>query len=461
VPVAVALNDPVRPLDRGGGRGLQEQLEQRLRTDIRAGTLGPGERVPSTRELAAALGVSRGVVAGAYAQLVAEGYLVTRQGAPHRVSSAIRGVAPRPEAQPLASGFAYDLRPGPDPLEFPRGPWTRAMAEGLRAAPSAVLSDLDPRGVPQVRDALAAYLDRIRGTAADPEFLVLCAGFAQGFSLLCRCLVQHGVERIAVEDPGYHQHRLAAVSAGLDVVPIPVDSGGLSVEALDASGAMAVVVTPSHQFPTGSVLDASRRAALTEWAERRDGLIVEDDYDSELRFDGVAVGAVQGLAPERVVHIGSASKRLAPGLRLGWMVVPSWLIWSVVSAKAVEDRGSEVLGQLALASLIGAGHLDRHLRRMRSVYARRRAALLAALADLPLAAGSDPAGLVELVTLPEAVDEASFVAAAAARGVGLEGLATHRMQPSGPGGVLVSYAALPEPALARAVALLGDALVGA
>jgi len=314
--------------------------------------------------------------------------------------------------------------------------------------------------VPELRDALAAYLDRVRGTAADPELLLVCAGFAQGLSLACRWLRSHGVDKIAVEDPGRHQHRLIAEQAGVEVVPIPVDEAGLDVAALDAADAAAVVVTPAHHFPTGAVLAAERRAALLEWAERRDRLIIEDDYDTELRFDGVAVGALQGLAPERVLHIGSASKRLAPGLRLGWMLLPSWLTWPLVSAKSIEDGGTEVLGQLALADFVARGELDRHLRRMRLRYAQRRRTLLATLRELMPAARprEDPAGVFEVLELSAEVDEPSLLAAAARRSVGLEGLSWHRSGESTAGGVLAGYAGLPEPAIVQAVRLLAEAV---
>ena len=228
---------------------------------------------------------------------------------------------------------------------------------------------------------------------------------------------------------------------------------------LSASGATAVVVTPSHGFPSGAVLSRERRAALVAWAEREDGLIIEDDYDSELRFGRSAVGTLQGLAPERVALVGSASKRLAPGMRLGWAVLPSWAAWPVVAAKAVEDGGSEVVGQLALADFIARGELDRHLRRMRGVYAGRREALLSALRlHLPGArAGDDPAGLHELVWLPPGSDERALGDAAAERGVGVEGLSLHRYAGDGPPALVLGYGGLDEAALDRAVALLAAA----
>src|SRR5581483_5735432 len=208
--------------------------------------------------------------------------------------------------------------------------------------------------------------------------MIITPGFTQAFALLSRALHARGVERIALEDPGYASHRLIAERAGLELVAVPVDAEGLDVAALEASECEAVVVTPAHQFPTGVVLSAQRRAALMAWAERGDRLIIEDDYDAELCRE--RVGALQGLAPDRVLYLGSASKRLTPGMRLGWMLPPSWLSWSLISAKAVEDAGSEIAGQLALADFIGRGELERHLRRMRLRYAQRRETLLAALA---------------------------------------------------------------------------------
>jgi GntR family transcriptional regulator/MocR family aminotransferase len=442
---------------------LHEQLERSLRAAIRLGRLPAGSRLPSSRSLSGQLGISRGVVSWAYGQLAAEGYLITRQGAPVRVSDATRGGTARPSARSLTTSFAYDLRPGPDLASFPRDRWQRSLRDAWRNAPAARLGDLDPRGVPELRDALAAYLDRVLGTAADPELLLVCAGFAQGLSLACRWLRSHGVERIAVEDPGWHQHRLIAEQAGLQVIPVPVDEAGLDLAALDDSTAEAVIVTPAHHFPTGAVLGPERRAGLVEWAERNDRLIIEDDYDTELRFHGVTVGALQGLAPEHVLHIGSASKRLAPGLRLGWMLLPSWLTWPLVSAKSVEDSGTEVLGQMALADFISRGELDRHVRRMRLSYAQRRRALLGMVRELLPAARTrnDPAGVFELLELPAGVDEPSLLAGAARRGVGLEGLSWHRSREAKTAGVLVGYAGPSEPALLHAVRLLAEAMAEA
>jgi GntR family transcriptional regulator/MocR family aminotransferase len=448
-------------LDHGGETSLHEQLERSLREDIRSGRLPGGTRMPSTRGLAAELGVSRGVVTEAYGQLAAEGYLSTRQGAPVRVATAVRASIPRAPARSLEGTFAYHFHPGlPDLAGFPRDGWLRSLRTALRASPHDALGYGDPRGVPELREALSDYLGRVRGTAADPEHMLICTGFTQGFSLACRTLSGHGVRSVALEDPGWHTHKLIVEQAGMEVVPIPVDAQGLRVEQLVQSGADVVVVTPAHQFPSGAVFSPERRAALIEWAESGERLIVEDDYDGEFRYDRGAVGALQGLAPERVLYCGSASKRLAPGMRLGWLLMPPWLAWQLTAAKAVEDSGSEVIGQLALCDFIARGEFDRHVRRMRRRYQARREALLGALAHWlgETQAGSDEAGLYELVELPGDVNEAALLASAAEHGVGAEGLSLHRFTPGGPPGLVLGYGNLAEPAIEQGVRLLGEAL---
>jgi GntR family transcriptional regulator / MocR family aminotransferase len=461
------MRGPVGPdlllveLDREGEMPLHEQIERSIREGIRDGRLEAGARLPSSRVLAAELGVSRGVVTEAYGQLAAEGYLLTRQGAPVQVARSVRTSEPRLPARSLLPSFAYDFHPGvPDLAGFPRASWLRSLRAAWREAPVDAVGYPDPRGVPQLREALAGYLGRVRGAAADPEQTMICTGFTQGLSLICRFLQGQGVERVALEDPGWHTHRLIVEQAGLEVAPVPVDAEGLRVDALEASGASAAVVTPAHQFPTGCVLSSRRRSALIEWAERGERLIVEDDYDAEYRYDRAGVGALQGLAPERVAYIGSASKRLAPGMRLGWILMPSWLAWPLISAKAVEDGGSEAIGQLALHDFIARGELDRHVRRMRLRYQRRREALVAALARwLPGArAGEGAAGLFELVELPDGTDEAAVIAAAEQRGVGLEGLSLHRFAAAGPPALVLGFGNLSEPAIEQGVRLLGEAV---
>ena len=438
---------------------MHEQIVRSLREQIRSGRLAAHARLPSTRGLARELGVSRGVVTEAYGQLAAEGYLTTRQGAPVRVAKAVRAANERPPARSLLQEFSYNFHPGlPDLLDFPREAWLRSLRAALRDSPLDSLGYGDPRGAPTLREALAEYLGRVRGADADPEHMLICTGGTQGFSLLCRALRGRGVEHMALEDPGWHPHRLIVEQAGLQVIPIPVDEAGLRVDVLTKTEAAAVLLTPAHQFPTGAVLAPDRRAALIEWAED-ERLIIEDDYDSEYRYDRVAVGALQGLAPEQIVYIGSASKRLAPAMRLGWMLLPSWLTWEMTAAKTIEDAGSEVIGQLALRDFIVRGELDRHIRRMRLVYQRRRESLLEALDRwLPelRACGTD-AGLFELVHLPEGTSESSLLRKAFAHGVGAEGLALHQFASDGKPGILLGYGNLSEPAIEQGVKLLGAA----
>ncbi len=445
-------------LDRRAEAALHEQLERTLRDAIRDGRLHAGAPLPSSRGLAADLAVSRGVVTSAYDQLAAEGYLETRQGAPVRVARGVRAQPPRPPAPSLLVRFPYDFTPGlPDLAGFPRDRWLRSLRRAWRETALDAVGYGDPRGAPELREALADYLGRVRGAAADPEHLLICTGFRQGLSLTCRWLHGNGIERVALEDPGWHAQRLIVEEAGLTVTPIPVDEDGIDVAALGESGAEAVVVTPTHQFPTGVALSARRRAELIEWAERGDRLIIEDDYDAELCRD--RVGTLQGLAPDRVLYIGSASKRLTPGMRLGWMLTPSWLSWALISAKAIEDAGSEIAGQLALADFIARGELDRHLRRMRLRYARRREALLTTLTRelpdwRPYGAGD---GLHTLFTLPGHVDEPALLAAAARRGVGLEGLSLHSYTGDCPPGLVLGHAHMAEAAIERGARLLAAA----
>jgi len=447
-------------LEAHPGATLHEQLEHALRDHIRSGRLPLGSRLPSSRALAAALGISRGVVLEAYAQLGAEGYLVSSQGAPTRVAFVPTAERPPIPAAELDVRHRYDFDPFlPDLVAFPRRAWLRSLRAAIQRAADADLGHGDPRGSAALRNELMRYLGRVRGAAPEPEHTLACAGWTQGFAVLCRALRARGVERIACEEPGWGQHRHVAQQAGLEPVPVAVDEHGIDVAALELSACEAVVVTASHQFPTGVALSPERRAALLEWAEDADGLVVEDDYDSELRYDRGSVGALQGLAPERVCLIGSVSKRLAPALRLGWILSPSWLTGALAYDKALADSSAPALDQLALADFIARGELDRHVRRMRARYRSRRAALLRALSDsLPAAQVSGvAAGLFALVLLPSGIQEQAVVTAAQGLGVGVEGLATHRLE-GGPAGLIVGYAGLPEPAIARRVALLAEVI---
>lgn len=443
-----------------GAGALHEQVERHLRGQIRAGRLAPGARLPSTRALAKALGISRGVVLEAYGQLTAEGYLTASQGAPTRVAAAPSAERPPLPAGSLDPGFSYDFRPGiPDLAAFPNAAWGRSLRTALATAPHGALGLGDPRGTAELRNELMVYLGRVRGAAPEPEHTIVCAGFTQGYALLCRTLFDRGVERIAVEDPGWPAHRMIAERVGLQAVPTAVDGSGIDVAALQESGCDVVVLTPAHQFPTGVVLASERRAELLAWAEECDGLIVEDDYDSELRYDRVAVGALQGLAPERVAFIGSTSVRLAPAVRVGWVLSPSWLTGALTFEQALTGGGAPAIDQLALADFIARGELDRHLRRMRLRYDARRARLLEALRRAIPGARTEgiDAGLHVLVHLPPDADDAATLSAAAAHGVGVDSLADHSARPVSPGLVL-GYGNASDPAIERGITLLAQAL---
>jgi GntR family transcriptional regulator/MocR family aminotransferase len=444
-------------LRHDGDVPLHRQIETSIREAIRAGRLPRGSSLPPSRALAADLGVSRGVVVEAYQQLTAEGYLASRSGGYTRVAA---GPAPPAAAlsQERAPRPAIDLSYGrADVSSFPRAAWLRSIRAALADAPNEVFGYLSGRGVPQLRTAMAEYLNRVRGTVADPEQMVICTGYAQGVTLLIGVLAARGAKRLALEDPSSNDDALpAARAAGLDVVGIPVDGDGIRVDALRDSDADAVILTPSHQWPTGSVLSARNRAAVIRWAAERGAVIVEDDYDAEYRYDRTPVGSVQGLAPEHVVYAGSASKTLAPGLRLGWFVLPAHLTEPMAAAKVAADRGSAALEQMALADFVTRGEFDRHLRRMRPVYRRRRDALLAALArHLPwLEPDGVSAGLHLVAWLPPHLDEAAVVAAARRAGVGLDAVGPYRISNPGPGGLIFGYATVSERAIAEGVATL-------
>lgn len=434
---------------------MHEQLEQALREHIRSGRLRPEAKLPSSRALAGQLGLSRGVVVEAYAQLTAEGYLVSGQGAPTRVAPTASAERPPVPATSLEPRQPYDFAPElPDLAGFPRQQWLRCLRSALREAPFATLGPGDTRGTAELRNELMAYLGRVRGAAPEPEHTLISGGFAHAFAVLCRVLAQRGIERIAVESPGWHVHRLVAAGAGLEATPVPVDELGVEIPALAASGCEVVVLTPAHQYPTGGVLAAERRAALLEWAEDEDALIVEDDYDSELRYDRMAVGALQGLAPERVCQIGSFSLRLAPALRTGWILSPSWLTGALTYELGLAGGTPPALDQLALTDFLVRGELDRHLRRMRSRYRSRRDALVAALARwIPEARVEGiSAGAFALVSLDGGLDPSAIAGAAADRGVAVQ--PAEEARPA----LVLGYANLTEPAIERGVALLAQAI---
>ncbi|GAA2139032.1 PLP-dependent aminotransferase family protein [Kitasatospora kazusensis] len=447
---------------RARGLGLRAALEDALRTAARDARLAPGTRLPSSRALSADLGIARNTVAEAYAQLTAEGWLTARQGSGTVVAE--RG-APAASAVPAAGpppppAARYDLTPGrPDLSLFPRSAWLAAARRALAVAPHEALGYSDPRGRIELRRALAGYLARVRGVRADPERILVCAGYTQGLRLVCGALRERGVRAVAVEEYGLPPQQRVIAAAGLATVALPLDGGGARTDLLAATGAGAVVLTSAHQFPTGVALRASRRSAAVAWARETGGLVIEDDYDGEFRYDRHAVGALQALDPERVVYAGTTSKSLAPGLRLGWLVLPAELVEPVVRQKRLADTQSGVLDQLTLAELITSGGLDRHVRRCRSHYRRRRDRLVAALAERApqVEVTGLAAGLHAVLRLPSgSPTEDELLWQAGWLGLALHSLSFCRAEaaeplPDAPPGLVIGYGTPPEREFAGAL----------
>jgi GntR family transcriptional regulator/MocR family aminotransferase len=438
-------------LDLTPGVGRRVALENALRQAIRSGALSAGTALPSSRSLAADLGLARGTVVEAYAQLSAEGYLRSRarsgtQVATGPVATAAAPAPPRRDPAPIR----IDLRPiTADVNGFPRTAWLGALRHALTTAPDTALRYGDSQGDEQLRGALATYLGRSRGVRTTPDRIVVCAGFSHGLSLLCQALARAGATTLAVEDPSLRPSRDTAEHAGLATVGVPIDDRGLRVDELGAVD--ACLVTPAHQLPLGVSLDAGRRTELLAWAAATSGLVVEDDYDGEFRYDRQPVGAIQGLSPEAVAYVGTVSKSLAPALRLGWLVLPERLVEPVVRLRHRVDRHSPTLDQLALARLITTGQLDRHLRRMRLRYRRRREVVLAALSRIPgITVTGIAAGYHATVLLPPDSSETAVLHALRLAGIAADGLADYRERP-GRAGLVIGYGTPPQHSFPAAV----------
>jgi GntR family transcriptional regulator/MocR family aminotransferase len=408
--------------------GRQAAVEQALRGAIVDGRLAPGAVLPSTRALAGDLGLARGTVVAAVEQLAVEGLVETRQGAPTRVAHVPTALqrAPAPRIR-RRHGLADFSGGEPDLTLFPRAWWVAAVRRALADAGADALGYGDPQGSPVLRTALVEYLGRTRGVVADPGQVVITAGFTHALVVLGRAFGATGARRIAVEDPSLARHRELLAGTGLSVVPIGVDAEGARVDELPTAPGTVALVTPAHHTPLGMTLSPSRRSELAGWAARVGGVVVEDDYDGELRYDRRPVPALQALDPTRVVYAGTTSKSLAPGLRLGWCVLPPDLVGP--TATAVTSLGGpavSIVDQLALADLLRSGRYDRHLRTLLATYRRRRDLLVAALAERVPAARVEgvAAGLKALVRLPAGVDEASVVAGLEARDVAVMGLSS-------------------------------------
>ena len=445
-------------VDRGSRSNLGVQIEEQVRHAVRGGQLAAGTRMPSTRDLARQLGVSRRVTVDAYSQLAAEGYLVLRQGAHALVAAGASTTSSRGLSGPAAPREVsprFDFRPSrPDVSAFPRRSWGRSLKTAMTTIPDAELIYGDPCGVEPLRATLADYLGRVRGVVGSPGQVVITSGYIQGLGLACRALAAGGARRVALEDPCAPEQAPIVRRAGLEPVPIAVDAAGLRVADLVGRAIDAVVVTPAHQHPTGVVLASERRTALLDWLRRAGAVAIEDDYDAEYRYDRAAVKAFQGLDPDRVIYAGSASKTLAPALRVGWMVVPERLLPAVAEEKLLADQGTARVEQYALADFIVRGELDRHLRRMRQRYRARRDLLVEALADaVPAAAVQGiSAGLHITLRLEGRYDEQALRLAARERRVAISTISDYT-----PGAfardpvLLLGYAQLADAAVQHAV----------
>lgn len=443
---------------RGSEISLTAQIQRFIKQEISEGVLHPGTRLPSSRALADDLDVSRSVVVEAYGQLVAEGYLETTRGAGTRVVPHLGGptVVPALLDTGRTPAARWDLRAGGHNLPaFPRREWLSCYQRVLNAA-SPADHDYPPlAGEPVLRTELAHYLGRSRGVRAHADSMMVVAGFGHALGLLCAVLPWHGVDRLAIEDPAHPGQRRFLWESGLAPVPVPVDDEGIDVEALAATGARAVLVTPAHQFPTGATLSARRREALVRWARAVGGWVIEDDYDGGLWYERTPRPlALQRLAPDRVVYAGTASKTLAPGLRLGWLAVPGDLMELLLRGRARHDLGTETLTQLAFAELLRSGTFDRHLRRLNAQCRSRREALDEAVRRrLPGAEVTGrAAGHHAYLRLPRHVDEAALVTAALGRSVLLRGAAAyHARPPRNAPALVVGHTHLPRSGVAEAV----------
>ncbi|CAJ1578657.1 PLP-dependent aminotransferase family protein [[Mycobacterium] wendilense] len=448
-----------------GSRGVRDVLLGALRDAVRSGRLSAGTVLPPSRTLAADLGLSRNTVADAYAELIAEGWLASRQGAGTWVVSPARPSVP---ARPRGTRATptHNLMPGsPDVSAFPRAAWLSSARRALNTAPTEALRMGDPRGRPELREALAEYLSRTRGVHVGADNVVICAGTRHAVELAARVFGPAGP--IAVEAYGLFLFRDCITAAGARTVPVGIDDMGAAVEELDDLDVPAMLVTPAHHYPHGVPLHPSRRTALVRWAQRTDSYLLEDDYDGEFRYDRQPVGALQSLDPQRVLYLGSPSKSLSPVLRLGWMVVPTDLLDRVLAVAGGQQWYVDAIAQLTMAEFIRNGHYDKHIRRQRAKYRRRRDELVHRLRHLTpgIEISGVPAGLHLLLKLPAGTERAVLQRAGDA-GVALEGLSRARHPQAGPqvprpDGVVVNFGTLADHAFGAAVDALVEVLTAA
>lgn len=465
---------PAVGLDRADREPLHRQVYEALRQAILSGRLRAGARLPASRALARELGSARNTVLTAYQQLMAEGYVTARVGAGTTVantlpdellrSSARPTPAPRTRAAPpplsrrgrliaampapgLAASAPRPFRPGLPALEaFPVDIWTRLLTRRSRLASRALLQYGDVGGYRPLREAIAVYLGEARAVRCDPDQVFIVTGSQQAVDLAARLLLDPG-DRVWVEDPGYPAARGALVAAGAKLVPVPVDHEGLVVAEGARSGrdARIVYVTPSHQFPLGATMSLTRRLALLEWARRAGAWIVEDDYDSEYRYEGRPLAALHALdASRRVIYSGTFSKVLFPGLRLGYVVVPPTLVDAFIAALTLTGRHSPSVMQAALTDFIVEGHFARHLRRTRTLYAERQAVLVESVrahGSAALEVRRQAAGMHLVAWLTRGTNDRAASETASRTGIDAPPLSECRIRPARPGGLLLGYTA--------------------
>ena len=449
-------------LDLDDRRGRQRGLEEALRGAIRTGTLLPGTRLPSSRSLAADLGVARATVVGAYEQLTAEGFLAAERGSGTRVAlTPLTAVAPPPAAV-ARPAVRLDFVPGePDLTMFPRADWAASVRAVLRTAAPDTFGYGEPGGLLALRHALASYLGRARAVVADADSVFVFSGFSDALAALAAVLAAHDGRPAATDEPGLPPHAEILRRAGMKPLPIAVDDDGMVVDALTSTDAGLAVTTPAHQYPLGATLASARRGALVDWARSHDAWIVEDDYDGEFRYDRQSVGSLQGLAPDRVVYAGTASKSIAPGVGVGWLVLPRPLVEPMAEHLRLRVTTSTI-EQAALAHFIETGRLDRHLRRMRPLYRRRRDQLLALLAaEAPaMRVRGIAAGLHVTAEVASADVERELTERAAASSFMLFPLSTHYRGTASRHGFVLGYTRSAEHAFGGALRRLKTFLRG-
>jgi len=449
-------------LDR---RHVRASLEAALRSAIQTGRFRPDARMPSSRALAGDLGVARNTVVEIYGQLVAEGWLIATAGSGtvvgHRTEPRRAAVADAPSRVSVSSAGTYDLSGGtPDPTGFPRAAWLAAARRALREAPADAFGYQGSRGRPELRAALAEYLARVRDVYVQADQIIICLGAMHGLRLIGKALRGLGHTTWATESYGWAWHRRAASGLGFTLRVVPVDDEGAQVEQFGNAGSM--LLSPAHQFPLGVALSPKRRVEAVNWAKTTNSILIEDDYDGEFRHDRRPVGALQSLAPEQVIYVGTASKSLSPALRLGWMVVPPHLVRPILAAKTVSDGHNSTIDQLTLAEFIRSGNYDRHVRRSKLLYRRRRDLLVATTQQFEtIRIKGIAAGMHALLELPPTLEEAAVVEHARGQGLRLDGLSAFAAQPlaqqRGPA-LVIGYGAAEEGTFPEALKRLSQTL---